>query len=144
MDKILMTGMARRSDERLSYPQIESAAGIDKPNHNVTIIDISRVGLRFRSDKRYARGEKILLKLQSSDAEMKLSVSIKGEIVNAYTCKIENAYEYGVKFARVFQWHEMNMIHSFVHLSKIKRKRQSRIEKTYSFNPFLVKEPEEG
>ena len=145
MESVQITGMARRSDERLYKPQIESVEGNKNDYYNVEILDISRVGLRFRSEKPYEKGGKVLLKLHGSDSEVDISVTVKGTIINAYTSGVEGAFEYGVKFNAIFQWHEMNLIHNFVHLCKKRRKERSKKAKEQSgdyndFNPFDIKE----
>jgi len=115
MDRIYISGMVRRSDKRVDHPQIESRVNCGKKCHDVEILNISRVGLRFRSSEKYKKGEKLLFELRGCKLNANLSIKIKGRVINEYNSKAEGEYEYGVKFIPLMQWNEMHIIHNFVH-----------------------------
>jgi len=110
---------AKRADKRLNNPPVSSVIKDKDNSYHVDILNISRRGLRFRSSVQHTKGDKILFGFSKGDDELSLSMNIRGKIVNDYPSKIENAYEYGVKFSSLLHWYEMSLIHNFVYaLSK--------------------------
>ena len=114
--QIDINNMARRSDKRLSNPQMTSKIKRKDGNIDVDIVNISRRGLRFKSGSGFKSGEKLKFELHSSDGGSNLSLNIKAKIVNDYGNKDDGVFEYGVRFSRLLYWYEMNCIHDFVYM----------------------------
>jgi len=110
----MVNKMAKRSDKRLIDPQIKSVVRTKDQSQEVAIVNICRTGLRFRTNLKFNKGDKLWFELRSSDENTALSLSIKGRVMNDYGQK-NDMYDYGVKFFRVLYWYEMNCIHNFVY-----------------------------
>ena len=111
-----MQDISKRADKRVNNPPIVSVVRSGENSHNVNILNISRKGLRFRSGVEYNKGDKMTFDFSKGDADVSLSLSIRGKIVNEYGATANaDTYEYGVKFFSLLHWHEMSIIHSFVY-----------------------------
>ena len=115
MDRVLITGMSRRSDKRIEDPQIEAEIKHDGKCICADILNISRIGLRFRADEKFRKGEKLLFELRGCNLNANQTLQIKGKIKNEYNSGGKETNEYGIRFCRAMQWYEMNMIHEFVY-----------------------------
>ena len=115
MDRISMTGVSRRSDKRVENPQMDAVVRFDEKTTSATIKDISRVGLRFRSPEQYRKGDKLQFELRCSQLNDNVPVTLKGKVQNEYPSGDPDIHEYGIKFCRPAQWHDMNMIHDYVY-----------------------------
>ena len=115
MERIMITNMARRSDKRVDHPKLEAVVKSKGKSHKVEVLNICRVGLRFRSDKPYKKNVKLHFELRSSSVNSNLAIRIKGRIVNEYVSRVKEAHEYGVRFLPFLQWYEKNIIHNYVH-----------------------------
>jgi len=96
-------------------PHLAAVMKSKEQSFDVTIIDISRNGLRFRSKNQFDKGDKLMFELNSDDSTKDLSISIKAKLVNVYGDQPEGFYDYGVKFLRFHYWYEMNRIHDYVY-----------------------------
>jgi len=115
MVKISFNTVARRADKRIADPKVASEAKVKKTPHNIEILNISRGGLRFKSNEEFEKNDVLWFDLRSTDAHTDLSLSIRGKVVNLYGKNETDSYEYGVKFFHILHWYEMNCIHNFVH-----------------------------
>ena len=115
MEKIHVSNKARRSDKRVDHPKIESTVNRGRESHSVEILNISRVGLRFRSKEKHNKGDKLLFELRGLKLNANLSIKIKGKVINDYGSDDNDLHEYGVKFIRFMHWNEMHIIHNFVY-----------------------------
>lgn len=115
-EQVNINNMARRSDKRLSNPEITSKIKRKDTLIDVDIINISRRGLRFKSGSEFKVGEKLKFELGSIGGDSNLSLRIKAKVVNNYGNKTEGVYEYGVRFIRLLYWYEMNRIHDYVYM----------------------------
>jgi len=113
--QININNMARRSDKRLSDPQVSSKIKDKESTLDVDILNLSRKGLRFRSAAQYKAGDKLRFELSSTGEKSDLSLSIKAKVVNDYGSSSEGLHEYGVRFYRLLYWYEMNCIHDYVY-----------------------------
>ena len=113
--KVNINNMARRSDLRISDPHVSSKISSKERRLDVQIVNLSRRGLRFKSNTVYKLGDKLRFELNSSDENSNLSLSIRAKIINDYGSKDEGVYDYGVRFFRLLYWYEMNCIHDYVY-----------------------------
>jgi len=120
MERILITNMARRSDKRLENPPVEAVVIEKEESHEAEIVNLCRVGLRFKSDVQCNKGDKLSFELRSVGDAPTLSVNIKGRVVNDYGDGSDGVYERGVRFYSM-QWHDMNMLHDFVYACEKRR-----------------------
>jgi len=100
--------ISKRSHKRVYEPPIKVVLDSKIQSHDVTIVEISRSGLRFVSNYQFHKGEK--LRLSINEVKSNLSLNIKAKIINAYGKNSDNKYEYGVRFYRVFYWYEKKCI----------------------------------
>ena len=121
MERILITNMARRSDKRLECPPV-GVVVIDKEERKeAELVNLCRVGLRFKSGKEHKKGDKLSFELRGAKGAPNLSVNITGRVVNEYKDEASGALQYGVRFYSM-QWHDMNMLHDFVYACEKQRK----------------------
>ena len=113
--KIMIDMLARRSDKRIDDPRIISVIRNKELSHDADIVNISRKGLRFRSNGQFYKGDKLRFDLKSVDSDAALSLSIKAKVINDYGKTNEHTFEYGVRFLRLQYWYEMNCIHDYVY-----------------------------
>ena len=115
MDKISMSGISRRSDKRVDNPHMAAVVRFEDKTCSVEIKNISRVGLRFHTSERFAKGDKLLFELRCCELNDNVPVTLKGKVKNEYPSGDPDTREYGVRFCRPAQWHDMNIIHNFVY-----------------------------
>ena len=107
--------LVKRSDKRIVEPSINSIIKDKVKSHDVHIIDLSRKGLRFKSEDHYNIGDKLKFELQSTDSNSSLSLSIRAKVINDYGSNADGINEYGVKFFRLLYWYEINCIHNYIY-----------------------------
>ena len=115
MDRFSITGISRRSDKRVENPQMSATVSFEEKSHSAEVKNISRVGLRFKTTVEFKMGDKLQFELRCCELNDNVPVTLKGKVVNIYANEAPDAHEYGVKFCRPAQWHDMNMIHNFVY-----------------------------
>ena len=115
MNKISMAGVSRRSDKRVDNPCMDAVVKFDDKSSPAEIKNISRVGLRFRSQEKYNKGDKLLFELRCCELNDNVPVTLKGKVQNEYPSGDPGTNEYGIKFCRPSQWHDMNIIHNYVY-----------------------------
>jgi len=123
LDLKLKTGI-KRQDRRMEAPRLTSVIEKKDQNLDVEVVNISRLGLRFRSDEAYSKGDRLKFILDSNDENASLSISIGARIVNDYGGEAGKAHEYGAKFTRILYWYEMRSIHDFIYAYE---KRQAKL-----------------
>jgi hypothetical protein len=111
MSKVLV----KRSDKRIIEPQINSVIKDRIECHDAQILDLSRMGLRFRSKDQFKKGDNLKFEMQSINGDPALSLKIGAKVINVYESKTDGMFEYGVRFFRLLYWYEMNCIHNYVH-----------------------------
>jgi len=115
MKKISMAGVSRRSDRRVDNPNMAAVVRCEEKSTPVEIQNISRVGLRFRSAEKHNKGDKLLFELRCCELNDNVPVTLKGKVKNEYPSGNPDTHEYGIKFCRPAQWHDMNIIHNYVY-----------------------------
>ena len=110
--------LVKRSDKRVIEPPINSVIKNKVDCYGVQVIDLSRKGLRFRSEAQYKVGDKLKFELRSIDDSSDLSLSIGAKLINDYGTKADGKHEYGVRFFRLLYWYEMNCIHNYVYQNR--------------------------
>ena len=107
--------ISKRAATRLSEPELSAAIRSKKQRQDVELMNISSIGLRFKSATEYNIGEKLWFDIHSNEEKPLLSLSIKGKILNEYGSGDDNQHEYGVKFNRFRFMNEIERIHYYVH-----------------------------
>ena len=100
--------ISKRAHKRMYDPAISATLKSREQSYDVSIIEISRSGLRFVSENLYRRGDK--LRFDISDSDLDLSITIRAKVINKYKSEKEGMFDYGVRFYRVFYWYEKKCI----------------------------------
>jgi len=106
---------SKRADTRLPAPDLIAVVRCKKQKQEVELLNISSHGLRFKTATDYKVGEKLWFDIKSKEEKPKLSVSIKGKIINDYGTSDDDLHEYGVSFYRFRFMNEMERIHYYVY-----------------------------
>jgi len=101
MSGVMVAGMERRLAERYDSPEVQSKVESGTKWHEVRVLNISKTGLRFRSDVQYKKGLSFVFGLVRHDAKADAAVKVDGMILNEYVSRPGEGYEYGVKFSPV-------------------------------------------
>ena len=115
LERMLYVIASKRADTRLSAPDLIADVRGKKQKKEALLINISSHGLRFKTDTEYKIGEKLWFDIKSKEEKPKLSVSIKGKIINNYGSSEDGLNEYGVSFYRFRFMNEIEHIHYYVH-----------------------------
>jgi len=111
--------ISKRAATRLSEPNISATVRHKKQKHeqeqDVVLMNISSIGLRFKSFDGYKIGEKLWFDIRSNEEKPLLSLSIRGKIVNYYGVGDDNLHNYGVRFYRFRFMNEIERINYYVH-----------------------------
>ena len=106
---------SKRADTRLTDPHLTVTVRCKKQKQDVTLLNISSHGLRFKATDAYEVGEKLWFDIRSKEEKPILSLSIKGKIINNYGSSDDNLHEYGVSFYRFRFMNEIERIHYYVY-----------------------------
>ena len=87
--------ISKRADTRLSEPNLSTVVRCKKSKQEVELLNISSIGLRFKSNESYEMGEKLWFDIRSNEEKPLLSLSIKGKIINDYGKSDDNLHSYG-------------------------------------------------
>jgi len=101
MSGVMVAGMERRLAERFEYPEVHSQIKHGAKWHGVRVLNISKTGLRFRSDIPYKKGLSLVFGFVRHDAKAEAAVKVDGMILKEYVSRPSDGYgyEYGVKFS---------------------------------------------
>jgi len=110
--------ISKRSNTRLSHPELSTVARNKIQNENIELLNISSHGLRFKSTALFKVGDKLWFDIKSNEEKPSLSLSIKGQIINDYTNTGDTMRDYGVQFYRLRYLNEIERIHTYVHKNK--------------------------
>ena len=130
---------SKRYNKRIDNPGIKAVVIHGSRKSDVSIVNISRSGLRFRSGEICAKGDKLRFELTVGEGELSFSLSMRARVLNVYEDEGENGmHEYGVKFLRFFYWHEMSLIEKHIIFPHYKQTRLADIdEDEFEENPHL-------
>ena len=100
--------ISKRAHKRVYEPPINAMLRNKELCHDVSVVEISRSGLRFVSEAKYKKGDK--LRFDINDSNINLSINIKAKVINEYSSDADGLHTYGVRFFRVFYWYEKKCI----------------------------------
>lgn len=105
---------SRRKDRRSSKVVFRAEVNFDMQVLNAEILDISRAGLRFGTEKKLEKGKRVVIGFSVQEEDMEIKMNMNAKIVNDYGIDSAGRFTYGVKFRRLFSWYDMRRIERLV------------------------------
>jgi hypothetical protein len=114
---------SKRKDRRSSKVVFKAEVSHNMHVINVDILDISRTGLKFASEKKIQQGSRIgisfLVKDTDKAADLEVRLSLNAKVINEYGIDSKGRFVYGVKFNRIFSWYDMRRIEKLVWIAEL-------------------------